>query len=458
MYHPVTVYSLFHFIAFVIRPILAYWLKYDVSLYETYRFHPTDDQKALALLVSTFGYAVFTFSCLRAGPSKVHFFPAEKLNFERKGLINSFILIFIIVLPLAIYSINSSYTYDSEMFLNMRTGHALNTKSSGYLSDAQFLAIPLSVMFAWFYRYRFFSLIPAFAFVLLRAGTGGRGPFIICLMALGLTYAYTRRIRVPNIKVIAIVLCALVLFRFVGDDRGASLRQLFFQSDYNEKVIASASANVPLRTLESMDYANDVFLQYLVWVVPEQSGTYDYFLDNLEVFVAPVPRMIWPGKPDGSPIVRVRFFEYGFPIGMTRSLPGEGWFALGWFGVFIWCYLAGYILGRIYEGFASGKQSFLRTFAYLCFFPSLIITFRDGQTVSTVKQAFWYLSPFIIWWFVARVALKIPTYEDFLLTMRKMAKRKEVASGEALSLAAAKLQQLPPAVRRRRLAMALKEQ
>ncbi len=457
MYHPVAIYSLFHFISFVSRPILSFWLDYDSGLYKVYGFHPTDDQKTLALLVSTFGYAAFAFACLRSGVSQVSFLPAEKMEFEREHLKGSFLRICFVLLPIAFWSLSGSFGNDFEMTLSMSTGHALNTKTTGYLYDAQFLAIPLSVMLAWFYRFRLLSLIPVVTFILIRAGTGGRGPFIVCILALGIVYAYTRRIKFPNFKVVTIGLCALALFRFVGDDRGAALRQLVAQSDYNERFIAEANQKAPLRTFESMDYASDVYLQYLVWVVPEKSGTYDYFLDNLELFVAPIPRILWSGKPDGSPIARVRLFDYGFPIGMTRSLPGEGWYALGWLGVFIWCYLAGHILGRIYEAFASGKLSFLKTFAYLCFFPSLIITFRDGETVSTAKQAFWYLSPFLIWWFVARFALKIPTYDAFMGAMKRRARRSDSPLAEADLVDPDKLRNLPPAVRRRRLALALQK-
>jgi len=318
MYHPVAIYSVFHFIAFVIRPVLAYWLNYDEGLYRVYKFHPTEDQKALALMVSAFGYAVFSFSCLRVGVSTVTFLSAEKMEFERKSLKSVFLGICCAILPIAYWSLNGSFGSDYEMNLNFETGHTLNTITTGYFYDAQFLAIPLSVMLAWFFRFKIWSLIPVLVFVFVRAGTGGRGPFIVCLLAIGIVYAYTRRIKFPNMKVLIIGLCALALFRFVGDDRGASLRQLVAPSDYNEIFIAEANRKAPLRTFESMDYANDVYLQYLVWVVPEQSGTYDYFLDNLELFVAPIPRMLWSGKPDGSPITRVRLFDYGFPIGMTR--------------------------------------------------------------------------------------------------------------------------------------------
>jgi len=413
MYHPVAVDSGFHLIASDIRPILAYWLNYDEGLYRGYRFHPTEDHKALALAVASFGYVVFTLACMRVGVSPVTFLSREKMEFERSHLRTPFVWICAVLLPFAYWSLRGSFGTDFQLELSMTTGHTLNTVTTGYLYDAQFLAIPLSVLLAWFFRFRLISLVPALIFVLGRAGTGGRGPFVICMLAIGLVYAYSRRIKMPNAKVLILAVCAIALFRFVGEDRGAALRQLVAQSEFNERSIASAEGKSEQRPFESMDYANDVFLQYMVWVVPEQSKTYDYFLDNLELFVAPIPRILWSGKPDGSPITRVRLFDYGFPIGMTRSLPGEGWYAFGWLGVLIWCGLAGHLLGRVYEGFASGKQGFIKTFAYLCVFPSRIITFRDGEAISTAKQAFWYLTPILIWWFVTRVALKIPSFEEF---------------------------------------------
>ena len=67
---------------------------------------------------------------------------------------------------------------------------------------------------------------------------------------------------------------------------------------------------------------------------------------------------------------------------MTRSLPGEGWYAWGWFGVIVWCGLWGYVLGLIYRKFVEGSQSAFKTAAYMIFVPILIIGYRDGTLVT----------------------------------------------------------------------------
>ena len=137
-------------------------------------------------------------------------------------------------------------------------------------------------------------------------------------------------------------------------------------------------------------------------MIPQRSGTYDYFLDNFQVFTEPVPRILWPGKPVGEPFRRIWLFDYGFPIGMTRSLPGEGWYALGWLGVLIWCGLWGHVLGSVYRNFVRGPQTTFQMACYMVFIPTLVVAFRDGALLSIVRQTGVYFTPIAIWAIMAK--------------------------------------------------------
>ena len=449
IYHPAVLYAGFHFIVFVLRPILASYFNYDAGIYSIYRFFPTADIKVTTILASMLGFVVFTLVSTQIGASPVRFAAPETHETGRRQHRDTFLVIAAILGPIAIYSLQHTYRQaigdvEFTMIMSRASGHYLNTTGNGYAVDAQMLAVPLCALCAWMFRYRLLAFLPIIAFVLLRAGTGNRGPFVASLVTLGLLYAYEKRIRLPNWKVLSLLLAAAMLFRTVGDDRGASVRGVLQNSP------AASWANTEVRDnrfLESMDYQNEAFLQYIIWVVPEKSQTYDYFLDNLEVLVAPIPRVLWPGKPDAEPFPQVRLFEFGFPIGMTKSLPGEGWFALGWIGVILWCGLAGYILGRLYEKFAVGRSNIFFTLGYLCFFPSLIISFRDGQLISVMRQSVWYVLPVILWWAYAR---------------QRADKNVQRKSGHGPHTPASVqpdtsfLASLPPAVRRRRLALANK--
>lgn len=452
IYHPATLYAAFHLVVFVMRPILAYYGTYDTGLYAGYRLFPSEDVKVGAIFVSMLGFVVFTLVSTQVGSSPMNFLPSEEHEIQRRAHRRAFQVVAALLGPIAVYSLLRGYQVASgelefTMILNRESGHFLNTTSNGYLTDAQLLAVPLCALFVWVFRYRIWSLVPLAAFVFLRAGSGGRGPFVASIVTLALLYAFEKRIKIPNLKVLALALIIAFLFRSVGDDRGASVRGLL----KNEPVQAWVQTkDRDDRFLASMDYANDVFLQYLVSVVPAKSGTHDYFLDNLEVFVAPIPRVLWPGKPDAEPFPQIRLFDYGNPIGMTRSLPGEGWFALGWLGVALWCGLAGYLLGKLYEKFARARSGIFFALGYLCFFPSLVVSFRDGQSISLMRQSVWYVLPVIIWWLYAqRLARKAGGKQAEHPAPRRVQMRAGGLEDESMNLA-----NLPPAVRRRRLALA----
>ena len=253
----------------------------------------------------------------------------------------------------------------------------------------------------------------------------------------------------------------------VGDDRGAGIRQTF-GTEAREKILTGDNRK-QLRTLESMDYGNMEFFEYLVYAVPQRSRTYDFFLDNFQVLTEPVPRVLWSGKPIGEPFRRIFLFQYGFPIGMTRSLPGEGWYALGWLGVVIWCGLWGGILGRVYRNFAQGRQTTLQTAAYCVYMPSLIAFFRDGQLITFAKQLGMFMLPILVWYAIARF-MSVPTVAELRAAWRSRMQRARsgpapvVAVGDAVpavsaavsrraAAATAASRMLPPAVRRRREAL-----
>ena len=202
---------------------------------------------------------------------------------------------------------------------------------------------------------------------------------------------------------------------------------------------------------EGMDFANLEFLEYLITIIPERTHTYGYFNDVLQVFTEPVPRALWPGKPFGAPFERISVFDYGNPSGMTRSMPGEGWYSLGWAGVFVWCGLCGYILGYVYRRFVQSDQNAIQVAAYIMFLPILIVAYRDGQLVTVFRQGIFYLGPILIWLVLVKL-FKVRLGAD----MRAIAARKRAnlaADGTAEIPANDKLHGLPAAVRRRRLAL-----
>jgi hypothetical protein len=123
--------------------------------------------------------------------------------------------------------------------------------------------------------------------------------------------------------------------------------------------------------------------------------------------------------------------------------------------VVFWCSLWGHATGLIYRKYVLSDQSTIKTASYIVFVASLIVAFRDGMLISVIKQTGAFMAPVVGWYFFKRFA-GVP---DISAILRSGAKR--VRGGGGLAVAddrgarLAHIQNLPPAVRRRRLALEL---
>jgi hypothetical protein len=450
MFHPLTFYLAFHGVLFVFRPILAYSRDYTM-IYRVFHFTPSMDDKIAAIVASTVGLICFTIFILRAGSQPMRFAEDEAVNEERRRLTQIFTWVLVICGPAAIYSMSRNFGGDSVydgLVMDRATGVAINTKNIGYVTDLQLMGVSLCALIIWLARFRWWAFTPLVVFGVVRAGTGGRGALVTSLVIAGLFYMYEKRLRYPGMRAVIATVAILMAFSAIGQDRGAAVRQAI-GIDQKDTFTAAQSTE---RFMEGMDFGNLEYLEYLIYVIPQRSGTYDYFLDNFQIFTEPVPRVLWTGKPVGEPFRRIALMDYGDPFGMTRSLPGEGWYALGWLGVVIWCSLWGHGLGTLYARFVTGKQSTFRTACYMIFLPTLIVGLRDGLLLTFVRQSGAYLAPVFIWSMLAKY-MGVPTAAQLrALLARRMGGQTAPATDRAApTLAQRRLARLPAAVARRRI-------
>ena len=459
IYHPLTIYGAFHGLVFVFRPILAWVINYD-RIYGYFQFTPSLDDKLTVIYASNLGFLIFATTCLLAGNRPMTFKFDQVTLSERARLKPLFFWVAAICLPIGAYSLAKGWNSAaltgsafSGMARDAATGVSYNLESNGYLVEAQLMLASCAAIIAWLFRFRLVAVMPMLAFVVFRAGTGGRGPFVTALATVALLYLYERRRRVPGIVFLAAVPFLMIVFQAVGDDRGAAVRRLV---GYDSTSQVFGPTRVGERPLEGMDFANLEFFEYAVYVVPQRSQTYGYFTDILQVFTEPIPRALWKNKPIGAPIDRIHLFKFGNPVGMTGSLPGEGWMSLGWFGVLLWCGLWGWGLGTIYRKFVDGPQGTFQTIAYMTFVPVLIIVFRDGQVITLFRQGIFFFAPIVLWWAFAK-AIGIPSASE----VRKALMRRRLRASRALAEQAGQLQPqrrstssyFPAAVLRRRAAL-----
>lgn len=458
IFHPMTWYAAFHGMVFVFRPIVARLSDFDL-IYRAYQFTPSIEDKLTVIGAANLGFLAFSIACMASGNRILQFSADPAPQLQRELMRPSFVWVLAICVPLGVYSMYQTWSAAastgaafSSMVRDSETGVYINTVSNGYVAEAQLMLASCSAIFAWVFRFRLIACLPLAMFILFRAGVGGRGPFITALATVALLFLFERRRRAPTPLVVAVAMAALLVFNAVGQDRGESIRRAVIEGTSSE---VSGQAQSGERFLEGMDFGNLEYFEYLVYVIPQRSGTYGYFTDVLQVVTEPIPRSIWPDKPAGAPFERIFLFRYGTPIGMTRSLPGEGWYGLGWAGVVLWCAAWGYALGWIYRRFVDGSRGAPQIIAYMTFLPILIIGFRDGQIVTLFRQGLFFLAPVGLWVAMSRLA-GVPDISAIRAALpggrRRNASTTE-AGGDTPEHFSGETSQLPPAVRRRRQAL-----
>jgi len=452
LYHPLTIYLAFHGLVFVLRPLLSWYYDYAM-IYELFRFAPDSYAKNMTLVAANVGLLSFAAASVHFGNAPFRNGFDKFTAIEMNALAKPLWLVSLLLLPLIAWSLYEVWQLRAASMetlqLDEATGTTINTVGNGYVQSAYMFGVTLMPLIAWVGRFRLWTLAPAVLFVFLQSGSGTRGPAISMLLCLALLYLHARNRKLPDWRVIGIAVAGLVLFNLVGSDRGHSIRSVISE----DRAIVSQKDR-RLAPLEGMDLGSLEYFEFLVEKVPRSTGTFEYFVDNLQIFTEPVPRVLWKGKPIGQPIRLFYLFNYGYPIGMTRSLPGEGWTQLGLIGVAVWCGLWGTICGWIYNRYTRSRQGVLQTAFYVSFLATLIVFYRDGLLITLLRQGVFFVLPALLWAGLAR-AMAVPRASDFRLMAAarqlradRMAKRAAVLD---LSEAAAEgLRRLPRSQRHAR--------
>jgi hypothetical protein len=130
--------------------------------------------------------------------------------------------------------------------------------------------------------------------------------------------------------------------------------------------------------------------------VPERTQTYTYGAQYAQIFTEPIPRILWKGKPTGAPIPTFSIANYGNFVGLTFSLPGDGWSSGGWVGLIITMAAVGALLGWFHRWFWRNSRNSMVAVFYTTAAAMMIQWFRDGG-ISIAKFMLWSWLPLLIW-------------------------------------------------------------
>lgn len=401
VFNPITFYLFFHGLVFVVRPVFKYLYSFE-SMYILYSFSPSEETSNLALIAANIGLISFCGGCYCTGNVRMSFVGARlqdagQMTSFRWGLLSALIL----TAPwiAASFKLAMSANFTDVDLLNMAadasTGATLNTDTTGYVADANLMLGAFGVGLMWAFRFKWYACIPYLIFCILRMSIGqGRFSFMLTLGSVAVIYSFYHGKKWISPRLIAGAVAVIPLFSAIGAER--SLVADWITGRQRDVPVWQKTEIAPKHFFDQMDFAALECLEYVIDVVPEKTKSFDYFLDNLEIFTAPIPRMFWRDKPVGPPIKLYNIFDYGTPIGIAWTVVGEGWQALGVVGVVIWCSLGGAGWGWLYRAFALSAQTPWQVLAYILILPLSVQWFRDGTLITLVKFPLFFLLPVVL--------------------------------------------------------------
>ena len=400
--HPASFYLAFHGFIFVFRPLVARWYDFDF-VYRLYEFQPSLDNKITVILGANVAMLVFVLASLAIGAKPALHTPASRFAEIRERMLWPMLTAVGLITPFALFAQFANWSRRANDFEAMvrdaSTGNLVNIQGNGWFTDAALMMAPMAVMMVWLSRYRWWGWLYFAGFAFAQAGTGSRHALIFAVAAVAICWLLEKGRKWFDWRAVVLGLTALLAFNQLVIDRGGAVRTLV-----SDDLGASYIAESELDPLEHMDFANLEYFEYIVYAVPEKTGTWDYFAHTLQIFTEPIPRALWEEKPVGSPIQHFSLWDYGQPIGMTASLPGIGWMSLGFPGIVIQALIFAAIFGMAYKFLLTMRGGPLAKLAYALVISMTVLGFRDGTLLTLVRTAPFYFAPFLLALALARFA------------------------------------------------------
>ena len=396
VFHPVTVYLGFHGLVFVARPFLVDFMTFD-SVWKYMNYQPDDEVFVRTLVVTSVGLIIFVGTCLFWGWTRTEFSPQPTPAFsplEGRALFWMTLILF----PYVAASIATTQGGGEASGEHAENGIFIQTHSTGWLNDAQFMMAPLLCAWLVATRFHWLNLPLILLYVAYRSYTGwSRWTIVLFFLMVIFAYCWQQRRRWLPFWSLALAIPLLILFNILGHNRDVLKNFLMGnQEPTSEQRLGMSAEEIRNLRYDTQDFANFDYLCYVLGAVPERSGTYTYGRQYLQLFTEPIPRILWKGKPIGEPMPSINLNAYGNFIGLTVSLPGDGWMSGGWLGLTITMSLVGMILGWGHRWFWRKSDQPMAALFYVAALAMLPQWYRDGSiSIAKFLMLSWLL--FFVW-------------------------------------------------------------
>jgi hypothetical protein len=228
----------------------------------------------------------------------------------------------------------------------------------------------------YWYGFRWWVMAPMGVNLLIMSLQGyHRFRVIVPIILMIQIYLDRRQRKWPPLRVMAIIVCVLVLF--------FPMKTIGKMAQEGESYVdITQSSQVMIKDAISGQHGDQTVLDQLASTLTlvDRADKHFYGSPYLALLTSPVPRQWWPEKPTLSE----HLFELSIPsrpmaeMGMVPTILGDFYLNFGFIGILILSYLTAYFLARVYfRAYESNYFSVLR-FVYLLIACNLITIYRDG--------------------------------------------------------------------------------
>jgi oligosaccharide repeat unit polymerase len=285
-------------------------------------------------------------------------------------------------------------------------------ESTAYLYYGVDLMVP-AVIIAFILRRKspyfkviFFSML--FISMYIFMGLYARYRFIAMILSIFFLYYIQKDKRPKVFNVLLTIPLVLIGFALTGIFRGILKTGI----DFRILLEAIKNEGLILRFLSSQgDAAMFDFLVLYFQEIPKNIN-YLYGLGFLQIFIHPIPRIIWESKPIQPSAyfmseILPKFYKFG--VGFASSIFGDLYWNFGLIGIIVGMFLTGLFLKTVYLWFIKNKDilSFQIIYAFsLSFLPM----YMRGEFVGTSVWFLFALVPALIIFNKSKKNIKLTKY------------------------------------------------
>ncbi|MEY4539528.1 MAG: hypothetical protein RLZZ306_1285 [Bacteroidota bacterium] len=390
VYHPATIYIVFHLFAFTTRLLFLnsgaiFFLGGQTGYFTEIENH----EIVKASLFADLGFISMTIAWLIESNRKTTINVSKSVIIINENVLK---LVLLITIPLGIWGIFSQLYIPGIGKAQFNFG---DWSDSSYLQNTQNLLILSMLLTVFKYGFqKYYLIIIAFClFILAFQGQHRYRVLVPCIFLLFL-YLHRQQKRWLSLRFVMIILVGIMIFlpmKYVGKliQQGASTEDLVeFALEYRESLEIGANADFSFL---------DMYASTLTLI--DQKGKYYYGSTYLNLFLIPIPRPFWQNKPSlvqwitdvSTPSRNLK------ELGAIPTIYGESYVNFGILGIIFIPFLFAKYAARWYFSVVETHPQSVNLYLYLYFATIMVQVYRDGLSSIIIFLSAYNLPGFFVY-------------------------------------------------------------